>query len=149
LILKWLVIPIALLGVGVYLVGPQIGATVEKTGSKTPVSATTGSTPTVADNSDDQKVPRHGEPQVQIVSVQRGSSFRANQRSGSYRKHSGRKKRHRKSSSTSDSGAAPTEIPMSGGGGQGASDGGGSTGTTGGGGGGTDGLLFSSKETIA
>jgi hypothetical protein len=128
-ILKWLLVPLALLGVGYFVVGPRIGNTdlLPHTG---PPQATTPSSS--SDSVDDPEKPkRKGEPQVE-VSVHRGSRFRAGEYSTSY-DESGRKRtrRHRRRRSRSQGTTAPAPSND-----QGGNDGGGS-----GGGGGDIGML--------
>src|SRR5437588_8335268 len=69
LLLKWIAIPIALLGVGFYFIGPSIGKSDMAQSLATPPS------PDQAADSDKPKVAHHGEPQVEVVSVQPGARF--------------------------------------------------------------------------
>jgi len=69
LLLKWIAIPVALLGVGFYFVGPSIGKSDMAQSLGTPPS------PDQTAESDKPKLSRHGEPQVEVVSVQPGGRF--------------------------------------------------------------------------
>src|SRR2546421_11207078 len=69
LLLKWIAIPIALLGVGFYFIGPSIGKSDMAQSLATPPSSDQ------AADSDKPKVAHHGEPQVEVVSVQPGARF--------------------------------------------------------------------------
>jgi len=69
LLLKWIAIPIALLCVGFYFIGPSIGKSdVAQNLSTAP--------PSDQSNNDKPKVTHYGEPKVEIISVERGGSFR-------------------------------------------------------------------------
>jgi hypothetical protein len=69
LLLKWLLVPIALLCVGFYFIGPSIG--------KSDVAQNLANPTSEQSNDDKPKVAHHGEPKVEVVSVERGGSFRS------------------------------------------------------------------------
>src|SRR5947209_2347932 len=74
LLLKWIAIPIALLGVGFYFIGPSIGKSDMAQSLATPPLATDQA------DSDKPKMAHHGEPQVEVVSVQPGARFNSSSR---------------------------------------------------------------------
>ena len=114
-LLKWIVIPIALVGIGFYFIGPKIGQSDVAQNIAAPAQNNDQS------SDDKPKITRHGEPKVEIVSVERGGNFRpvsndySSERTRSERmslsgdqprpkkKH---KKRHR------DSSQPPPDIPF-------------------------------------
>lgn len=139
LLLKWIVIPITLLGVGFYFIGPRIGQSDAGQDVASPQSQPQDS------DQDKPKVVRHGEPQVE-VSVRPGSSFHESSRDFSGSSISGdnpppkKHKRHRRRIEPTepppdipfDPGPPPPGISDTGGGGGGPGGGGGGPGGPGG-----------------
>jgi hypothetical protein len=124
---QWLVIPVALVAVGYYVIGPRLGAPAPKASAETPPapSLTTVDDDPKKAGSDGDPTQKFTPPDVQ-VSVEQGARFSV-RASGPYRAHK-RKRRKRSSSGPSSAPSAPAE---NGGAAPGGSDGGGST--TGGG----------------
>lgn len=129
LLLKWIAIPLALVGIGFYLIGPRIGQT------EVVKSATGTAAPdTQPDAASGTKVARHGEPKVEVSAVPLGSSGRSRRRSRDLTGSGGissssSHRRHRRRNYTPSNPEFDTGAP------QGGQDGGGSTGGGDGGGG--------------
>lgn len=104
LIIQWFVVPLALLAIGFYFIGPKIGAVVTNSPKEIETDPQN-----VVDNSQTapapQPVPRHGEPEVEIT-VRRGGQFRMRKTSDHRKRH------HKKKAETNAAAPAPPQIPL-------------------------------------
>lgn len=118
LILKWIVVPVALLWVGYYFIGPQIGVVdlgKAKSASDAPPNPAPVSQDSAPDNlgdGDQPKIARHGEPEVQVSVRPATSRYAYRDRfSDSPRR---RTRRRRKKSATEGTGGTSAPVDVTG-----------------------------------